>query len=66
MSEFFLSTLASLPDDIEEHFCGGQPRTGVADFGDEHDVDLIVTRSHGRSGIPRMLLGKASLAAGQG
>lgn len=32
----------------------------ILDYADEHDIDLIVMGSHGRRGIPRMLLGSVA------
>ncbi|WP_158055381.1 universal stress protein [Halorussus halophilus] len=46
--------------DVEEHFRGGQPHRVIANFADDHDVDLVVMGSHGRSGVKRMLLGSVT------
>jgi nucleotide-binding universal stress UspA family protein len=45
---------------VEEQFRGGRPHEVIADFAEDHDVDLIVLGSHGRSGIRRMLLGSVT------
>ncbi|WP_433634644.1 universal stress protein [Halomicrococcus sp. NG-SE-24] len=45
---------------VEEQFRGGRPHKVIADFAEDHDVDLIVVGSHGRSGIRRMLLGSVT------
>ncbi|RBI58284.1 universal stress protein [halophilic archaeon] len=45
---------------VEERFRGGRPHRVIADFAEDHDVDLIVVGSHGRSGIRRMLLGSVT------
>ncbi|GKZ15352.1 universal stress protein [Haladaptatus sp. T7] len=46
--------------DVAEHFRGGQPHRVIANVASDHDVDLIVMGSHGRSGIERMLLGSVT------
>lgn len=43
-----------------EHHAGGQPHKMVANYADDHDIDLIVMGSHGRSGVRRALLGSVT------
>ena len=46
--------------DVIEHHAGGRPHRLIADYADEHDIDLIVMGSHGRSGVRRALLGSVT------
>ena len=46
--------------EVEEQFRGGRPHAVIADFAEDHDIDLIVMGSHGRTGIQRMLLGSVT------
>lgn len=39
---------------------GGAPYEAIPDYAEEHDIDLIVMGSHGRSGAKRMLLGSVT------
>ena len=41
-------------------FQGGRPHRVISDFADNHDIDLIVMGSKGRSGIRRALLGSVT------
>ncbi|MFW5977840.1 MAG: universal stress protein [Halohasta sp.] len=43
-----------------EHHAGGRPHQVIADYADDHDIDLIVMGSHGRSGMRRALLGSVT------
>ncbi|WP_436347631.1 universal stress protein [Natronorubrum sp. FCH18a] len=45
---------------VVEHHSGGQPHSMIADYAKDHDVDLIVMGSHGRSGVRRALLGSVT------
>ena len=38
----------------------GEPRTTIIDYADRVKSDLIVVGSHGRRGLPRLLLGSVS------
>ena len=64
---------AIMPDDAsvahEHHFIRGEGTAAIADtdiaraicgFADEQDVDLIVTSTHGRSGLRRALVGSVA------
>ncbi|MCB9538110.1 MAG: universal stress protein [Myxococcales bacterium] len=42
------------------HVQFGDPGRSVATLADELDVDLIILPSHGRSGLPRLLLGSVA------
>lgn len=46
--------------EVVEHHAGGQPHRMIADYADDHDVDLIVMGSHGRAGVRRALLGSVT------
>lgn len=43
-----------------EHHAGGQPHRVIAHYAEDHDIDLIVMGSHGRSGVRRALLGSVT------
>ncbi|MEF8818476.1 MAG: universal stress protein [Haloferacaceae archaeon] len=46
--------------DVEEHVLVGYPVRAIRRFVEDHDVDLIVMGSHGRSGLSRVVLGSVS------
>lgn len=46
--------------EVTEHHAGGQPHRMIADYAEDHDIDLIVMGSHGRSGVRRALLGSVT------
>jgi nucleotide-binding universal stress UspA family protein len=46
--------------DIETEVAVGRPSKTIVEFASEHDCDHIVTGSHGRSGVSRILLGSVA------
>jgi len=38
----------------------GKPAREIAGYADEHDIDLVVMGSHGRSGLQRVVLGSVT------
>lgn len=46
--------------DVVESIEVGTPHDEIARYADEHDVDLIVLGSHGRTGVKRRLLGSVA------
>jgi nucleotide-binding universal stress UspA family protein len=47
-------------DTIEGVVARGTPHRAVLDYVDEHDVDLVVMGTHGRTGLDRYLLGSVT------
>jgi nucleotide-binding universal stress UspA family protein len=39
---------------------GGNPYEVILDYADEHDIDLVVMGTHGRTGLDRYLLGSVT------
>lgn len=46
--------------DVETEVTEGSPHEVILDYVEEHDVDLIVMSTHGRSGVSRFLLGSVT------
>jgi nucleotide-binding universal stress UspA family protein len=38
----------------------GNPHTSILEYADDHDIDLIVMGTHGRTGVERYLLGSVT------
>lgn len=45
---------------LETTLIEGSPATEVVNYGTEHNCDLIVMGTHGRSGVDRLLLGSVA------
>ena len=43
-----------------QHLLVGEPADAIAHFVDEHDIDLIVMGTHGRTGVMRLLMGSVA------
>ncbi|WP_439027415.1 universal stress protein [Haloarchaeobius sp. DT45] len=48
--------------EVDTDIVVGRPSRRIVAYADEHDCDHIVTGSHGRSGVSRMLLGSVAEA----
>ena len=48
--------------DYEQHMVTGEPADAIARFADEHDIDIIVMGTHGRTGLMRLLMGSVAEA----
>jgi nucleotide-binding universal stress UspA family protein len=46
-------------DLVTEHVVG-RPGRSVVEYAEDHDVDQVVTGSHGRTGVTRLLLGSVA------
>jgi nucleotide-binding universal stress UspA family protein len=54
----------------DEHFAGlpnihrevffGNPWSGVCDYAAQHDIDLVIVSTHGRTGLERVLTGSTA------
>jgi nucleotide-binding universal stress UspA family protein len=48
--------------EYEHKLLFGHPADGIVEFAQEHDVDLIVLGTHGRTGVARLLMGSIAEA----
>ena len=46
----------------EHHLLTGEPAPSIVRFAQEHDVDMIVMSTHGRTGFSRLLMGSIAEA----
>ncbi|MFO8100266.1 MAG: universal stress protein [Salinibacter sp.] len=46
--------------DLQVHVVPGQAASAILSFADEHDTDLVLTATHGRTGLERFLLGSVA------
>ncbi len=46
--------------DAVEHVAAGKPHSMIAKYAKNHDIDLVVMGSQGRSGVKRALLGSVT------
>lgn len=46
--------------DVIERHSTGRPSQVIVDYVEDHDIDLVVMGSHGRSGVRRVLLGSVT------
>ena len=56
----FVSGVLGSTDDIHPHMRTGAAAPRIAEFVEEHDVDLVALSSHGRTGLERFLLGSVT------
>ncbi|WP_265108724.1 universal stress protein [Halosolutus halophilus] len=47
-------------DRVETAVVRGEPHDAILEYVDEHDIDLIVMATHGRTGFKRYLLGSVA------
>ena len=45
---------------VESHLESGEAAAVIVDYADEHDVDLLILGSHGRTGMERFFLGSTT------
>ena len=47
-------------DDVQGTILRGSPHREIVEYAEEHDIDLIVMGTHGRTGLGRLLLGSVT------
>lgn len=50
----------SAPVAVERVVVEGKPTTGILDYVDEHDVDVVTIATHGRTGLDHFLIGSVT------
>ena len=53
---------ADLQIDYEHHMITGEPADAISRFANEHDIDIVVMGTHGRTGLMRLLMGSVAEA----
>jgi nucleotide-binding universal stress UspA family protein len=48
--------------EYEHHLLLGHPADAIVDFAKQHDIDLIVMGTHGRTGVARLVMGSIAEA----
>jgi nucleotide-binding universal stress UspA family protein len=51
--------LSSMPNVVRDAFFGGA-WTGICDYAERHEIDLIVVSTHGRAGLRHVLIGSTA------
>lgn len=55
-----IEALGDIPGELHQVQVWGHPADAICRYAKDHDVDLIVMGSHGRSGLMRAMLGSVS------
>src|SRR5262249_52455930 len=48
------------PPSVEKKVCWGNPVEQIVDYAAEHEIDLIVIATHGRTGLSHIFLGSVA------
>ncbi len=48
------------PETLKLTVCFGNPWSMICDYAEEHDVDLIIVATHGRTGLRHVLIGSTA------
>jgi nucleotide-binding universal stress UspA family protein len=54
------SAQAAGVDTVESAIASGSPSRAILEYVDDHDVDLVVMGTHGRTGLDRYLIGSVA------
>ena len=58
--ETLAGELEMRPDPVHIHVLAGNAARDIVEFADEHEADLIVMATHGRTGLERFLIGSVA------